>query len=230
MSAARCDCTMSDDEAVYYWRLLGDHTLVPEVSCRVPTESGCEDDYDRLVRERASAHHEAGHAIAALVSNAKIFAVVVGAWPATLSAYPDNSAPLLRLMGLAAGHHCEGLASGFGRPFDETLQNHIAMARAGHRGSCDACKSATLFCENFPELADEDLLSSWGAVFDLTRRLFATPAWRAALYVIADALRDRIRLSGEDVAALADVAALSAARAEVLANINMLDPDTWRRK
>jgi hypothetical protein len=227
MSAARCDCKMSEDQATYYWRLLGDRTFVPEASRLIPTESVCEDRYDRLVRERASAYHEAGHAVSDLASGAKISVVVIGAWPAALSAYPSASAPLLRLLGLAAGHYCEGLASNFGPPLNGTLQNHIELARAGHRGLCDACRSATLLCENFRELADEDLLSSWRSAFDLTRRLFATPAWREALYATADALRDRIRLSGEDVAALADVAALRAAQAEVLANINMLDPDTW---
>ncbi len=189
-----------------------------------------EDSYERLVRERGSAFHEGGHAIAAAAAEGEIFAVAIGERPVLMSAYPQDASPLVRLIGFAAGHHCEGLASAFGPPTLEVLADYIELARAGATGSCDSCKSAKLLCKSFAGLDDDALVRAWRSAFELTAALFKTPAWRSGLFAVAGALRDRIRLTGEDIAALVDADALRAAQAAVLADVDVADPATWTRK
>ena len=223
-----CGCKSSAEKAEYLWLLFDDPSLVPEVAHRtVDSGIAVEDSYERLVRERGSAFHEAGHTIAAAAVGAKIFAVAIGQYPAAMSAYSADASPLVRLIGFAAGHHCEGIASAFGRPPRDILANYIALGRAGTVGTCDYCKSARHLRKSFPDLSDEELVSAWIAAFDITRALFKTPEWRHALHQIVGALRDRLRLAGDDISALVDADALQAAQVEVLVGVDVNDPATW---
>lgn|GEM_PF-3901696 len=221
-----CDCRQDG------WTLEEASALVERANvayriskCDAPVD---DDRYARLISERGAAAHETGHALVNLANGNKLLAVTIAnGRPATISTPLHALPPLLAIIAAAAGHCAEGMANYFSHPTKDCLFDYISLAREGKTANCDYCRAARRLCEAFPSLSDGELVEVWDAVFQVTERLLRKPVFQSARYRIADALRDHMTLSGDDIAALVDVDALREAQGEALVGVNVNDPKTW---
>jgi len=190
-------------------------------------ETASADRYETLIHDRGASAHEAGHALAALAHGDDLRAVAIGEHPMTISQKSPHLSPLRCLIDLCAGDAGEGLASGYGSPALEVLLTYVKDARRGRDGHCDFCKSSRLLVTAFPSHSDDALAAAWARAFEITRALLKTPEWADAFWRVADALREKGRLLGDEVAALVNIDELRNVEAGMLTGVDGFDIETW---
>lgn len=163
---------------------------------------------------RASARHEAGHAIAALAHGRGVLWITIGnGRPAC--GYDQNRIGEATV-DAASITTCAGVvAGGQALPSWSDLHHAMRRARAGIDGTCDTCSNARLFAATVAHLDDGEIVEKWFSTFDAAATLFASPEWAGALAALAPELESRTLLRGEDIAAIVSVFDLAAPLATI---------------
>jgi hypothetical protein len=176
--------------------------LDPEAQARLA------DWYARAAQRTAT--HEAADVIMGLATGRGVESVQASGDPAFVS-YKNNE-------GLPAGVYVKCSLSGpIGTGFAEhrilphsreEIVEYLDRARAGTVGRCDECNSARMLVAKYPTFDNDTLANLWLSFWRSSVRFFDSFPAYAALGKLAKALRERRRLSGDEVAEIIDAATL----------------------
>lgn len=166
---------------------------------------------------RALAHHEAGHALAALATGWGLRHVT------TESADPHALLPerpicarvpaLFRVLTVyAAGPIAEGIARRVvRRPSSDELSATLERVRQCGPGTCDDCRAAQVLLIPMILPDDESRVAVWIRCWDAAHAFFDRVEVRIALFRVTVALERDVVLTGAEVETLIDVEGLRAA-------------------
>jgi len=165
-----------------------------------------------------TAHHEAGHVIAASAFAAGVAYVAICGHPhAVIDQTGQGARYLARLVISAAGDVAAAVcAAEEFIPLWSDLRRGVARARASNLGFCDRCAEARLLVGFLPQLSDLELVDVWYGVFEGTTNLFKTVSWRGALEAHAAELNDKKLLERDAIAETIEPYNLARARDEVM--------------
>jgi len=171
-------------------------------------------------RDLTTAHHEAGHVIAARAFAAGVHYVTICDHPhAAIDPTGQGTAYLSRLVISAAGDVAAAVCAGEQfLPLWRDLRRCVARARESKPGSCDRCIEARVLVSAAPQLSDLEVVDAWYGILEVTTDLFETASWRGALEALAAELNDKTLLEWEAIGQLLEPYDLGGAREEVLSN------------
>lgn len=150
--------------------------------------------------------HEAGHAIAALIAGQYVHRVTVLPIPRTSIVWHADISNGARAVVLLIGRHAGNWTSRFRvRLLDDEWDWYRASAAAGTNGGCDFCEATNLARG---EVGDEDTVRWLREREGEALALLDNPTTWHAIRQVADALKERSRLSGHEVRSIARAAGL----------------------
>ncbi len=163
---------------------------------------------------RASARHEAGHAIAALAHGRGVSWISIGDGRPACGYDPSRIGEAT--IDAASITTCAGVVAG-GQALPSWSELHHAMRRARARidGTCDTCQNARLFAATVAHLDDGEIVEKWFETYAAATDLFRSPEWSAALAALASELEAKTLLRGTDIAAIVAPFDLSAPLSDI---------------